>query len=542
MTSLISYSFFKSLLARTQKRNFEEFLDLSKHPRDTQLTVLKHILQTNQSSEFGQEHCFSNIQTVEEFRQAVPVNDFESLRPYVDRQRDLGSTALTSRQPIHYNRTSGTTGDPKDVPVVQENLDSIKRDSQLSAFVLTSQSNILRGKIFAIGGPATEETTTRGIGIGAASGLLYRQQSRFVRSRYVLPPEAFEVCDSILRYKVFAVCGLAEKDVSAIATANPSTFVRLLTIVNENLEEILRHVSDGTLPTNSQELTPARRNPSNAQRLLKIFEREGALTLSDIWPNLRGVVTWTGGSCGFALSCLLESVPSECSVFEFGYNASELRGTINVDLKRNLCLPTLHHTFFEFVQRDDWENGRARFVGLEQLVDSELYYVFATTTSGLYRYDMNDIMRVSDRVHKTPALEFVQKGKGVTNITGEKVSEFQVLEAIEELRKTTGLQPEFFVVLADEQNAHYLLCTELAKSTNSQEIAKLFDEILQRLNVEYASKRNSGRLGKVRFVVLPRGTGFDYRTKLVATGQRDVQFKYLHLQYLRNTVLDLPPL
>ena len=72
---------------------------------------------------------------------------------------------------------------------------------------------------------------------------------------------------------------------------------------------------------------------------------------------------------------------------------------------------------FEFVEREKHESGGGDFLDLHELEDGREYYVFVTTGEGLYRYDMNDIVRVNGRFFATPALEFVQKGKGVTNIT-----------------------------------------------------------------------------------------------------------------------------
>lgn len=131
------------------------------------------------------------------------------------------------------------------------------------------------------------------------------------------------------------------------------------------------------------------------------------------------------------------------------------------------------------------------------------------------------------------------KGRGVTNITGEKLTESQVLDAIAVVQHRLNVFPDFFVVLADEVASHYMLCLELENPSDLDRIADCFDASLRELNVEFESKQKSGRLGATRAVALPRGTGFKYRSDLVAAGQRDGQFKYLHLQYLSKTALDL---
>lgn len=534
-----TYLLFKSVLTLKQNPHFDKLMEVAKDPSKAQLTVLRNIVGTNRETEFGREHSFGTIDSVADYRNAVPVSDFEQLRPYIESQRDEGVQSLTSAAPVCYNRTSGTTGVPKDVPVTAQTLEETRAASQLSAYVLARQSHILRGRVFAIGGSAEEERTKRDTPIGSASGLLYRQQSRFVRSRYVLPPEVFDIENIDSRYVAFAAYGLASNAVTTIATANPSTFVRLDEVINGQIESILRHISDGSMPVSDVALRRPKPNPRRAQQLERILGERGKLNYSQIWPGLAGVITWCGGSCGFALSKLQTLLPVSCKIHEFGYNSSEFRGTINVDLANNACLPTLHHTFFEFVECDDWETGDKRFLGLDELSEDSLYYIFATTSSGLYRYDINDIVRVSGRIHATPTLEFVQKGRGVTNITGEKLTESQVLDAIEVVQHRLNVFPDFFVVLANEADSYYLLCLELETPSELDLIADCFDASLRELNVEFKSKQKSGRLGATRAVALPRGTGFKYRSDLVAAGQRDGQFKYLHLQYLNKTALDL---
>ncbi|MCY3885915.1 MAG: GH3 auxin-responsive promoter family protein [Gammaproteobacteria bacterium] len=537
MLPALSYLVFKSALKYKQKPHFDEFIRLTRDPKATQWQALKKILQANQMSDFGREFRFEKIDSPQSFQESVPVGDFEALRSYIERQRDGEERALTWEMPVYYNRTSGTIGTPKDVPVTQQNVDEIRLGSQLSAFVLSQQSDVLKGSVFAIGGSAIEAKTLRGIPIGSASGMLYRQQSRFVRSRYVLPPEVFDIEDVETRYIAMAVYGLARRDVTTVATANPSTFVRLMEIIEQHTDAVLRHISEGTAPLTGTGLETIKPNPTRARELRLLLERKKTLSYRDFWPDLKGVVTWCGGSCGFALSKLTPSLPSDCAVYEFGYNSSEFRGTINVDLENNLCLPMFQHSYFEFVSTQDWENGRSKFVGLDELEDGAQYYIFATTSSGLYRYDINDIVRVSGRINATPTLDFVQKGRGVTNITGEKLTEHQVLEGINSLRQEFGVDPDFFVLLADEEESKYMLCMECSTNYDRNQLENFLDSRLRSLNIEYQAKRKSGRLGRLSLIELPTGTGYRFRSERVAAGQRDSQFKYLHLQYLSQ----IPP-
>ena len=120
----------------------------------------------------------------------------------------------------------------------------------------------------------------------------------------------------------------------------------------------------------------------------------------------------------------------------------------------------LGDTFFEFAERDAWEAGSPEMFSVGELETGRDYYVVVTTPDGLYRYDMSDIVRVTGWVGATPALVFVQKGSGITSITGEKLHEAQVLDAVPAALGEHGVMADFFIMLADVEAACYTLYAE----------------------------------------------------------------------------------
>ena len=519
-------------------------MEAAKAPAAAQAALLQRILSRNENTEFGRAHGFSRLGRAEDYRRAVPVQTYEDLWPFIRRQELTGERCLTQAQPVYYHRTSGTLGMPKHIPITAPGLRQMKREQRVSAYVWSRCSRFFEGKVFAVTGPAVEGRMEGGTRFGSASGLIYRNQSRLVQSRYVLPPALSELEDYEARYLAMAIYGLAETGVTGMATANPSTLLRLLSVVHQQADQAFDAVATGRLP-NVPESVQGRLqpNPTRARELAKRLAAVGKLTYADIWPRLRSVLTWTGGSCGVALANLARLLPAETSVIEWGYAASEFRGTLNVDVARNICLPTLLTTFFEFVEREAHEAGEDDFLGLHELEDEREYYVFVTTGEGLYRYDMNDIVRVKGRVAQTPALEFVQKGKGMTNITGEKLTEAQVLPAVTSALSRRGIIARFFIMLAYEETPIYKLFLEtdgeaVLASDLAAEIAEDLDTRLGTANVEYEAKRKSGRLAPLRVLRLPGGSGDKYRVACVDAGQRDAQFKYLHLQYARECAFD----
>jgi hypothetical protein len=506
--------------------------------------VLHRILEVNAKTEFGSAHGFSDIKSPDDYRRAVPVQTFDTLHPYVAAQDTTDSLALTTAPPVFYQRTSGTLGTPKDIPLTRDGIERVRRDQRIAAYVQHASTRLFTGKVVGIGSPAIEGHTAGGTPYGSATGLIYENQPAIVRAKFVLPPAVFGITDYDARYFTIAALALAESRVTGLATANPSTLVKLLEVINQNAEALLRDVTEGRVSLADQLSAEQRRAvtaalapaPQRARVLARLMEHNGRLTYADLWPDLAGVVTWTGGSCVVPLARLRPELPETARIIEAGYVSSEFRGTVNVDVAGNLCLPTLLGHYFEFVQRDAWERGEDNFLTLDELEVGEFYYPIVTTPDGLYRYNINDIVSVTGKIGATPTLAFVQKGKGVTSITGEKVTEAQLLQAVQQASEEQNLNPQFFVALADEDDARYVLYLEASGDLLPpvEAVGAAVDAGLCTLNTEYATKRASGRLNPLQVQFLRPGSGDAYRRHCVASGQREAQFKVRHLQYARE--------
>lgn len=559
MSSSLGYLGLKAALTLTQRPRLEALLRSAKAPDETQLRVLRRILTSNASTTFGTQHGFSKINTIAEYRRAVPVQDYEDIRELVERQELTGEPCLTAERPVFFNRTSGTVTAAKNIPVTESGLKRLRDRQRLGTYVWSVGAPILSGKVFAVGGSAVEGHMQGGTPYGSASGKLHKNQPRLLQGRYVLPHEMTSLADYQVRYLAMAILGVSEPEVTCVATANPSTLTQLLSLINQHAEMVLEAVATGRVPDEVSagagevgcrlNLQPRRTRAVSLQQRL---DANGELTYADCWPNLAGVVTWTGGSCGVALSSLRPTLPSRCLVIEVGWVASEMQGTINVDARNNTCLPLLEDTFFEFVERDASvarriETGAqdTEMLTLGELETGRDYNVVVTTSDGLYRYDMSDIVRVTGWLNATPTLEFVQKASGITSITGEKLYETQVLGAVSPALLEHQLPSSFFIMLADVETARYTLYVEpVPTSDNAGDapaVADLARDIDKRLcsgNIEYDAKRASGRLESLRILRLRPGTGAAYRLQQVAAGQRDMQFKYLHVQYSHDCLFD----
>lgn len=538
---------FAGAMRATGRLVWKPFRHALERPCQTQEALLARILARQARTEFGERYGFRRIRGLADFQRAVPVSDYEALRPLIVAQAERGRRTLTADAPVFYNRTSGTTGSPKLIPVTPEGLRQLGSLQRLFTYGQYRHAATFAGRILAIAGTAVEDRTSAGVPVGSASGLLYAAMPGFVRRRYVVPHEILGITDYDLRDYLVALLGIAAANVSALATANPSTLGRLLRVIRERWDPLLDDLAHGT-PQVAASLGPDQRSalaarlrpdPARARSLRRRMGPNGPAGFDALWPELKSVVTWTGGCCGYALATLLDTLPAGCRAIDLGYHASECRGTINIDPRRNACVPALTSTVFEFVEREARDRGTGCFLGLDEIELGRDYYVYVTTVDGLYRYDMNDIVRVTDCVGATPTLAFVQKGRGVTSITGEKLSEEQVLGALASAAHRAGVERPFFLMLADETAAAYELHVEAPNDAAAGALALSVEAALMADNIEYACKRRSDRLRPIRAHALRHGTGEAYRRHCVERGQRDAQYKPQHLQYRRDCRFDL---
>jgi len=538
---------FGAAMGTLGRASAQALLQAAEDPASSQRRLLQSILTQARETSFGGAHGFGAIRDVDQYRDAVPIRDFEEHRPWIDRQM-AGEAAVTRERPLMYARTSGTTGEPKRVPITPSVLAGLKSAQRAGSYFQHRACPMFRGRILALGGAMREETLADGTPAGSVTGLIYQTMPSVVRAKYVVPEAVFAIEDAELKYKVVTRLALQHADLTAVATANPSTLLRLRDISRAHWSEFMAEMETGAfaeadaLPPDQAQAVRAALFPAPERvRALRAVAQRGEPTVGELWPALAGVVTWTGGSCALAADAVRQALPAGARVIEAGYVASEFRGTVVVDVDRSLALPVLRDVFFEFVPTDAWDAGTRDTLLLHELEEGGDYQLIVTTRGGLFRYFINDIVRAGPRIGRTPTLSFVRKGRGVTSITGEKLTEAQVNAALQQVAGRFSLAIGFHLFLADENQAVYRALVEAEGGVDVRELGGMLDHELKRLNIEYASKRGSGRLKPLEAVVLRPGAGAAYRRWSVGRGQRDAQFKVLTLQYGRECTFDFDP-
>jgi len=525
----------------------------ARDPMRVQQALLSRILRENAGTVFGRQHGFERMRGYADYARAVPVMEFEALRPFVDREIERGEAALTREAPIQYMRTSGSTGRPKDIPLTASHLAELRAIQRRSvAFQYRACPEAFSGSILAIVSAAEEGRLANGKPYGAASGIVAAGTPRIVKAKFVLPEEVQNVGDAALKYLLILRLALAHRDLTYFGSANATTPLALMKLFREHREALvadLRHggfARAGELPERTRAALAGRlaAQPARADELERLHAA-GRERIADLWPELRMVVTWTCGSAGVTVRALREELAPRTRVFELGYVSSEFRGTFSLCPHAGAGMPTFDTHFLEFAECERWDRGERECLTLDGLRKGADYYIIATTPSGLYRYFINDVVRVTGSLHATPLLKFMQKGKGVTNITGEKLYESQVLAAVAGATAALGVNPRFVMMLADEEARGYRLYVEpdaaaaSAHAADAAELARDVDLRLRGINIEYEAKRDSGRLAPLQAAWLRPEAGEAYKRDCVAHGQREGQFKCVALAYRRTFGFDL---
>jgi hypothetical protein len=164
--------------------------------------------------------------------------------------------------------------------------------------------------------------------------------------------------------------------------------------------------------------------------------------------------------------------------------------------------------------------------------EGKTYYLLPTTAFGLYRYHIHDLVRVTGFHNRTPLVEFLSKGAHFSNLTGEKLSEYHVSDAMRSVLAELSLTLSTYSLAPcwDDEQPYYGLFVERSDVDNrekAQQLVELLDRRLQRVNVEYAAKRESLRLGPARLGLMPTGAWQEWdRQRLARSGGTLEQYKH----------------
>jgi hypothetical protein len=246
---------------------------------------------------------------------------------------------------------------------------------------------------------------------------------------------------------------------------------------------------------------------------------------------------WKGGTVRLYLDQLAPYFPDEMPLRDLGWLASECRGSVPLSDDGDSGPLAIATNIYEFFPADAGRRpSPTDLLTVDQLEAGGRYLVYVTTAGGLCRYAMHDILEVTGFHRRTPSVRFVQKEKGIVSFTGEKLTETQVLAAIDETFDHQRRDRSFIAAIGQpptvDREPSYLFLVEYDTPPDARDAAhtaRELDHALARHNIEYASKRKSGRLAPAVLRVLEPGQWDAYQRRRLQDGAQDGQFKILRL-------------
>ncbi len=369
-------------------------------PLETQEKVLLSLIAAARNTAFGKDHGFQNVHNYEDFKNAVPVNDYEGLRSYADRVKQGEADVLWPGKPIYLSKTSGTTSGAKYIPITKESIPyhiQAARDAILHYIAETGNANFVNHKmIFLQGSP--ELDTSGPIPVGRLSGIVALHVPGYLQ-RNRLPSLKTNIIDD-WETKVDAIC-------------------------EETLKERMSLISG--IP------------PWVQMYFEKLIEKSGKESIQDIFPDFSLFIY--GGVNYEPYRQTMESlIGKRIDSIEL-YPASEGFIAYQDSQKEEGMLLLLNSgIFYEFIPAEEFGREDATRVSLAGVELNQNYVLILNTNAGLWGYNIGDTVRFTSL--KPYRIVVSGRIKHFTSAFGEHV----IVEEVEKAIAFAAQQTEIEVV------------------------------------------------------------------------------------------------
>nr|WP_225937983.1 GH3 auxin-responsive promoter family protein [Myxococcus sp. RHSTA-1-4] len=513
-------------------------------PEAAQAECLARVLRAvSGSQQAARVPGFDRVKTPRDFQDAVPMVTPDGIAPDVERIAAGEARVLTQAPVLRFEPSGGSSGASKLVPMTQGLLDEFQRALSPMLFELLHRRPALRiGPSYWSISPMGRKQgrTAGGLPVGSVEDSAYFSRAlRPLLSRVFAVPGAVGALPDVERCRYVTLWHLvACEDLALISVWNPSFLTLLMDALERHGERLAEDLERGACrpPGDAEEVRAVlsrmrfTRRPERAA-VLRSALRHG-LQARELWPRLSLLSMWTDAQAAHA-------VPAACRRFTGvevqGKGLLATEGVVTVPLF-DAPAPVLavRSHFFEFL---DAEQPGARPRLAHELERGRTYAVLLSTSGGLLRYRLGDLVRVEGFVHSTPCLRFAGRADSVCDLVGEKLSATRVSAVLDAtLPALFGGERPAFVMLAPEwaqapePPAYRLFLETTAPETRLAEAAAAVERALCEGH-HYRYARELGQLGPVRAVRVAEGAR-RYEARCIALGQRagDIKPMDLHRQ------------
>ena len=469
-----------------------------------QRSVLKRLVEGAEETEWGIKHNYSAIAGYEQFAKNVGVQDYETLKGYIDRMRRGEKDVLWKGGCKWFAKSSGTTNDKsKFIPVTPAGLQNAHYKGGfdvVAQYVANNpQSRIFSGKGLILGGSHAPNYNRPKSLVGDLSAILIENCSPFVNMMRV-----------------------------------PSKNIALLSDFEEKMEKIAR----ATCNANVTNLSGV---PSWMMAVLKhLLDITGKESIEQIWPNIE--VFFHGGVAFTPYrEQYLQIIRKSDMKYMETYNASEgFFGIQNDPADPAMLLMIDYDIFYEFIPFEDIDSPSPRVLPLWEVEVGKNYAMLISTSCGLWRYMIGDTVRFTS---KDPYKIVISgRTKHFINAFGEELIVDNAEKGLQKACEATDAQVQEYTAApvfmdADARCRHQWLIEFAKEPASIEEFTEILDVTLQQINSDYEAKRFKNKtMQKLEIIVARKGLFNDW---LKSKGKLGGQHKVPRLSNSRQYIEEL---
>lgn len=446
-----------SVISWLMKKRFHQIELFMKYPHEVQGEWFKKLILTAKDTEWGKKYDFKSINSYEDFRNRVPINDYESIKGDIDRVMKGQQNILWPTDIRLFAKSSGTTSEKsKFIPVSPESLEEchFKGGKDMLGIYCSNfpETLMFDGRGLAMGGSHTiREVNNEEFYVGDLSALIIQKLPNW--AEFIRVPK------------------------------------RKLALMDE-WEEKIEKMAHATIPHNVTSLSGV---PSWTLLLLnRIMDITGKDNILDVWPNLE--VFFHGGvNFGPYRNQFETIIPSSKMYYVNTYNASEGFFGLQEGVDRDDMLLMLDYgIFYEFIPMSELDNEHPRAIPLTEVEADVNYAMVITTNAGLWRYLIGDTIKFTST--DPYRIKITGRTKSFINAFGEELIVDNAEKAMDvATRKCNAIITDYTaapVYLDGKENAAHEWLIEFSQEPENLEFfTETLDNALKSLNSDYEAKR-----------------------------------------------------
>lgn len=506
--------------------------------------LLLHILEENKETEYGKQYGFAEIHSIEEYQEKVPVSVYDDYAGYILRMSEGGEENLiTAGKVVHYNKSSGTVGNPKRIPLTEEAFQIFQKYNGLYRIGLIAEEigkEWIGGRTLMVSESTAERHYTKsGVSYGALSVKMIAELRPYLEQAYISPEEAiFPETDTNTRY-LHTRFGLTDRSLTEISANFLGYLLEILRYMEQNWELLVDDIEHGTIHPSIRMSEEVRKSvmkkirpmPERAKELREIF-RQGfdEPIVPKLWPCAQALTgVGSGGFKVYADKIREKYLGENISCYFTGINASEGMISVPFEMNNEKSIPVPDSIFYEFLPLDAGDDF-SKIVTMDQVETGKEYEIIITNFSGFYRYRMRDAVRISGWYKKLPIMEFLGRIDQTVSVMGEKTTEVALRTAAEDTAAQLGFEMIDFSVYPDvdyvpPRYTYFMEIDQLPEGLKAKEIRFVLEKNLAKANPSMGDKVAKGICAPTKLNILEPETYGLYRDLMVMKGAIATQIK-----------------